>query len=359
MSDVVNRRDGLIADLMRMMAQGSSNDVKIVLEDGEIYANKDVLSARCEYFATCFSNNEFVEGESKTVNFNHCNKLIMEKIIQYLFSGDMKLHDIPLADLLKMMNMTQMLLIDDLFGDIQRFVNNYIQDSGVNSGSLPELINGLILAEQFKLEDIKDELVLELFRSLKDVPHIPEVVLNSEAFKTLPDNLLKDILLYDITDLVLSGDIGVPNTKERFDAFVFWMTGNECSIDNKRLITDSFGFDYFTLEELLTDVRTSKLYSIQRIDARVLEIHQRCQRDLECKVKTIRTMETTLNQLRNKLKEKDCEIAQKKSLLHSRDELIKEKSRILAEKEKVINTKDKSLSFIFISLFIEFSLELS
>ena len=161
MSYVVNRRDGFITDLMRMIAQGSSNDIRIVLEDGEIHANKDVLSTRCEYFATCFSNSEFVEGETRTVTFSHCSKLIMEKIIHYLFSGDMKLHDLTLADLLKMMNMTRMMMVDDLLGDIQRFVSNYIQDSGVNSGSLPELINGLILAEQFKLEVVKDDLLLE------------------------------------------------------------------------------------------------------------------------------------------------------------------------------------------------------
>ena len=43
-----------------MVTSGSSNDVKIVLEDGEIFANKDVLSARSDYFATMFSSkNEF------------------------------------------------------------------------------------------------------------------------------------------------------------------------------------------------------------------------------------------------------------------------------------------------------------
>ena len=81
MSNIVNRRDGLIADLMKMIATGSSSDVKIVLEDGEIFANKDVLSARCAYFATCFSNNKrkFIEGETNEVNFSHCSKVIMEE----------------------------------------------------------------------------------------------------------------------------------------------------------------------------------------------------------------------------------------------------------------------------------------
>ena len=64
---------------------GSLNDVKIILEDGEILANIDVLSARCDYFATCFSNKEFVEGETQTVDLSHCRKDVMQKIINYLY----------------------------------------------------------------------------------------------------------------------------------------------------------------------------------------------------------------------------------------------------------------------------------
>ena len=282
--------------------------VKIILEDGEICANKDVLSARCAYFATCFSNNKrkFIEGETNAVNFGHCSKAIMEEIIKYLFSGGMKLHSLLLADLLKMMNMTKMLMLDDLLEDIQNFVLNYIKDSGVNPGTLPELVNGLILAEQFKSEITKDALVLELFRSLKDIPHTPDVVLNSEVFKTLPVNLVKDILLNDVS-------VGViPSTKERFDSFVFWLTENECSDDDKRNITDSFTFDAFTVEELLTDVRSSGLYSIKRIDRRVLEIHQSVQRNLELT-----------------------------------GEKLKDKTKALKEKELINKSKEESLTRYF------------
>ena len=44
-----------MSDIMAMVTSGTLNDVKIVLEDGEIMANKDVLSARSDYFATMFS----------------------------------------------------------------------------------------------------------------------------------------------------------------------------------------------------------------------------------------------------------------------------------------------------------------
>ena len=306
----------MISDIMKMITTGTSNDVKIVLEDGEIHANKDVLSARCAYFATCFSS-KFIEGETNVVTFSHCSKMIMEKIIKYLFCGEMKLHDLLLADLLKMMNMTKMMMLDDLLEDVQDFCAKYIEDSGVNLGTLPELVNGLILAEQFKLEIAKDALVLELFRSLKDIPHTPDVVLNSEAFKNLPVNLVKDIFLRDVCGGV------IPSTKERLDAFVFWLTENECSYDDKRRITESFNFDAYTVEELLTDVRSSGLYSVEKIDRRVLEIHQALMDLTLIKGKTLTSL-----------------IARKDSLLSSRDEKIRKMRKEIKKLSKIIEEYD-------------------
>ena len=104
MKSTINNTDKFKSDIVKMMTKGTSNDVKIVLEDGEIHANKDVLCARSDYFATMLSNEEvkFMEAETKTVDMGYCSKIIMEKIIKYLFSGDMTLHDLSLPDLLKM-----------------------------------------------------------------------------------------------------------------------------------------------------------------------------------------------------------------------------------------------------------------
>ena len=108
MAGIVDRREKFVSDNMAMIFCGTSNDVKIVLKDGEIVANKDVLTARSDYFATMFSNKEceFIEGETNQVTFHHSSKIIMEKIIQYLFSGNVKLYDLSLSDLVTMMNMT-------------------------------------------------------------------------------------------------------------------------------------------------------------------------------------------------------------------------------------------------------------
>ena len=114
MASTVSLGERFKSDILAMITSGTSNDVNILLEDGEILANKDVLCARSDYFATMFSNNKdnqvkFVEGETNKVNMVHCTKVIMQKIVNYLFSGDMSIHDLNLPDIVKMMNMTSVM----------------------------------------------------------------------------------------------------------------------------------------------------------------------------------------------------------------------------------------------------------
>ena len=301
-----------------MISNGSSNDVKIVLKDGEILANKDVLSARSEYFATMFSTNRFLEGETNSVTFDYCSKAIMEKIIKYLFSGDMMLHDFSLTDLLKMLNMTTLMILGDVNDVIQEYVLELIPDSGENCGSIPDLVESLMLAEQFKLGSINDALVCELIRSLRDIPHIPEVVENSDAFTSLPLNLIKKLFLNNDEDSDEEDDEDedwnketdkrIPTTKEEFDAFAFWLSVNECSDKDTREIANSFNFDDFTAQDLLTDVRRSGLFSIKKIDARVLEILAEKEKEKE---KLVKVKDALINSNARSMKDKDATIKNK------------------------------------------------
>ena len=266
---ILDGRDKFVEDILQLLKKGSSIDVRIILEDGEILANKDVLSTRCEYFATMFSNNEvkFIEGVTNSVDMSHCSKVIMEKIINYLFSGRMKFNDLKLDQLLKLMNMASLMLLDDVFVNAENFILGWLPNSGVNCGFLPELISGLMLAEQFKLTAIKDEMVLELHRSLKDIPHIPDIVENFLEFKLLPYSLVKEILTCNKNE-----NNSLPSTRQKFDAFMFWLSENNCHEEEREAIVNTFNFEDFTGEELLTEVRLSGLYSISKVSAKALEI---------------------------------------------------------------------------------------
>ena len=97
-----------------------------------------------------------------------------------------------------------------------------------------------------------------------------EAILNdvtaTDAFKTLPFNLIKDIFQ------AKKRFRGQTKRRNRFKAFVVWLSANEASEEQKTEIVESFDFDYFTAEELLTSVRDSGLYSAKRIDKRVLDL---------------------------------------------------------------------------------------
>ena len=128
MSNLSNGREKFVTDILSMLQNESLNNIKIILEDGEIRANKDVLSARSDYFATMFSN-KFIEGETNTVYMTFCKKVIMEKIIHYLFSGDMNIYSLSLPLLIEMMNVSSMMMLDELLDSIKELVLRLVPDS--------------------------------------------------------------------------------------------------------------------------------------------------------------------------------------------------------------------------------------
>ena len=110
-NDETSSRDHFICDILKMLERGSLNDVKIRLSDGEIFANKVILMARSEYFATMFSNNKFIEGETNSVDMSHCSKAVMERIVKYLFSGEITFDQMALDQLLELYYTTDMMLL--------------------------------------------------------------------------------------------------------------------------------------------------------------------------------------------------------------------------------------------------------
>ena len=280
-----------VEDISKMIQTGTSNDVKIRLSDGEIVANKDILMARSEYFKKMFNHN-FSESQTNCVDMKHCSKVIMDKIVNYFFSGKMKINDLSLAQLLRLTSMLGMLMLDKQMKRTSDFIIRcVVPDSGVNCAFLPELISGLVLADQLGLVGpIMNALAEEIIASLKDIPHIPEVVINSEVFKTLPFELVELILGSVPTNKTTT-------TKQRFNAFIFWMSANEVSDENKMEIVKCFHFEDFTGEELLTSVRKSGLYPDNKIDERLLVVLQDKDKVIEAQKKSIRERNNTIYSL--------------------------------------------------------------
>ncbi len=280
-----------VKDISMMIQTGTTNDVKIRLSDGEIVANKDILMARSDFFKTMFNNN-FSESQNSCVDMSHCSKVIMDKIINFFFSGKMKINELTLAELLKLTSMLRMLMLDEQMKNVSDFIiMRVLPERGVNCAFLPELISGIVLANQESLHGpIMNALVEEIIASLKDIPHIPEVIKNSEVFKTLP---------FEMVELILGTNVPTnkTTTKNKFNAFVYWMSENEVSDENKMEIVKCFHFEDFTGEELLTTVRKSGLYPDSKIDERLRVVLQEKDKVIEAQKKSIREKNTTITSL--------------------------------------------------------------
>ena len=69
-----------------------------------------------------FNKSKFIESQTSCVDMRHCSKIIMAKIVIYFFSGKMKLHDLSLAQLLKLTSMLGMLMLDDQMKKTSDFI---------------------------------------------------------------------------------------------------------------------------------------------------------------------------------------------------------------------------------------------
>ena len=201
----MNFKEDLSKDMMRMLAIGSTNDVKIVLDDGEIKANKDILAFRCEYFAATFrwaeGNNQEDSGDIK---IEDCSKKVMERVIEFLFSGVMRFRDLGLIQLLELVNQVRKLMLRD---DMRLKIEDYIRDDVISSanwergedGVSPlDLILGIKNAENLNLDEIKRSLTKEIGENLTTFivkPEDPEDIAGLEAFAKLPFGTLREILI--------------------------------------------------------------------------------------------------------------------------------------------------------------------
>ena len=262
-------KNKLNEDILRMFYQGSLNDVKIRLSDGDINANKDILIVRSEYFSTMFKNSNFIEGETNSVDMSHCSKVVMEKIIKFFFSGEVTFIDLCLAQLLELSRMSEMMLLVEFKEEVDDYIiKGILPNSGDDAYFLPELISGLKLANQYNLVVIKETILGEIYSGLKGVPIISNNVKESESFETLEFSLIKDIFLFGSEN-----DISrEPSAIECLNAFMHWLSENDITEEQKTEIVESFDFEDFSLKELLTSVRDSGLYSVKKIDERVLNL---------------------------------------------------------------------------------------
>ena len=218
----------LTEDLLKLLENGSSNDVTIILEDGELRANKDILMARCPYFATMLNNQNFVESKTNTIKMMTGDKETMMRVLRYIFSGDIAAlsNGLSLYHLIKLMDLLRLLLLDQAFSKAEqktfKVIDNINKDHENNEEILKfyedeawyvGVVESLKLCHELKFEEVF-QMCLDVL--CKHVGMILRSPWEKEDFKTIPCLILKTFL-----------ENPVGNLADKVNAFKDWFNLNE------------------------------------------------------------------------------------------------------------------------------------
>ena len=119
---MLNQEVNVIEDILSNLHNPVFSDVTIVATDGEIQANKVILSMRSQYFLRMFSpNNNFVESQENSVKMPY-SKAVLEKVVIYLYSGQMKYEDMALRPLLDLLELLNLMNLSSEFSSVEGYV---------------------------------------------------------------------------------------------------------------------------------------------------------------------------------------------------------------------------------------------
>ena len=267
-------------DMLRMLKRGSTNDVKIILSDGEIRANKDVLIARCEYFAGIIRCKENAKDESNVIENTDCCKEVMERILKYLFTGSIRFKDLNLLQLLELGNQVRKLLLSESLLDlIMAFVKKVLDDiltkKEESQISVKDLILGLSYADKFALNDhrVKDLLNYCIILCGKIISNDNEV---KSHFEKLNISLVKDIIKSGRNCINSPSWTKLAKRKANLAMFQIlssWYenekNNDKCSKEDKEDILGCISLDLFLPSELIEIVKSTGLYPDDEIDKRI------------------------------------------------------------------------------------------
>ena len=264
-------------------------DIKIEALDGEIGANKAILSITCEYFCRMFSQkNNFLESSTGRVKLPY-PKAVVEKMIIYLYSGELKFEDMGLGQLLDLL---EFLNLTNLTGEFKH-VESYSVEK-IKKGKFPfgKCLQNLEKSSVMRMEAVGETLMTYLESYMHRWCDLEEV---GELSERMVIRLIRGRAYSD-------------QTIYRFRALLTWLAANPQAPDKKEKFREMFDLNQFSVKHLASDVRTSGLFSADMIIARMEEVCREQQ-------KTLRKAEIALDYQEELLEQKVTDISHMERIL--------------------------------------------
>ena len=325
---LLKNKQGLSSDLLASLEKPEFCDIRLQSSDGEIPANKAVLSIRSEYFCRMFSpENNFVESSTGLGKLPYPT-VIVKKVITYLYSGEMEVGVLALGQLLDLLELLNLMNLNKEFKQVESYAVGKI-----SKWKFPfsECLKNLDKCSKMRMETLGEALMAHLLgKFYGNWCQLKEV---GEVSETMMIRLIQENEEYYFSK----------NTLLRFKTFVTWLRVNAMDSDKKAEVLEMFDFELFTAEELASVVRTSGLYSSDKIIARMGEIC-RIQEDWSCELESrLEEKDEGIGQLEGRLEDRDDDIVQLEIRLEGKDDEIGNLKEELKDKDCEIDNLDEEL----------------
>ena len=314
-------------DLSAHLQDPEFSDVKIEASDGEVPANKTILSMRSQYFRSMFSaNNNFVESSTGRVKLPY-PKAVIEKVVTYLYSGKLSCDDLALRPMLDLLELLNLMNLSNQYLEVEAFtVRSIIKHQYPYSDCLKSLDD----SSKMGLQTVGETLLTHLGKNFFKISELEEVGELSEAM---------------IIRLLEEQKEVETQTILRLKTFVTWLSVNSMEDEMEEEVLEMFDFEHFTHRELATDVKNSGLYDIDMIMERMDLLFQIKDVDLQTLRREIMDTEDILEQKELEI-DAMIEAKQKRDELHEREleNLRKLKEKEMSDRLSVKDEKIKQMT---------------
>ena len=160
---LLDKKDNVIQRHLDSLQNPDVCDIRIVGCDGEVAANKLLLRLSCPFFSSMFSRvNNFVEREADSITLPH-TKAVIEKVVTYLYSGQMEFEEMKVGSLLELMGLLNYMNLSEEFNAVEQFSLERIK-----SGQFPlgDCLEALHVSSQFGLQEAGQMLVVHLGQNM-------------------------------------------------------------------------------------------------------------------------------------------------------------------------------------------------
>jgi len=239
---LLNKEMEVSKDILSHLQDEELCDVKIVGTDGEVPTNKTILIMRSQYFRSMFSsNNNFVESSTNTVKLPY-SKAVLEKLVLYLYGGQLDCEEMALSPLLDLMELLNLINFAMEFSAVESFTIHSVKE-----GKFPfsDCLKSLEYSAKLGLKTVGESLLAYLGDNYHKIFQMEEVGVLSEAM---------------IIRLLEEKSQCRCFTILRFRTLVTWLSVNSMSDERKAEVLQTLDFNNFTTRQLASKVRQSGLY---------------------------------------------------------------------------------------------------